>query len=222
MADGLGYTAGSGNTVFTDDLGASGHAQRIKVILGADGNNDGDVHTLNPMPTIPMRRAKPVAAAAAMTRPANVTAYTAGDAVSNNATAASVTPISFTAADQNDAPLIVYRCRIDSTDTGVQGKSFRVYLFSSDPTASTGVGAGDNGVWSQKKAGFIGTLVGTFKTFSDGSFAICVPEDGGLIVSTPASGAKTIYALLQTVDAFTPSANSTTFTLTLEIEQARA
>jgi hypothetical protein len=221
MADNLALTPGSGAVGAADDIGAGVLAQRIKIIHGVDGVNDGDVASTNPLPTVPLRRAKPIAAGSAMTRPANVTAYTAGDAVSNNATAGSVTAISFTAADQNDQPLIIYRCRIDSTDTGVAGKSFRVYLFSSDPTASTGVGGGDNAAWSQKKGGFVGTLVGTFKTFSDGSFALCMPEDGGLIVTTPTGGAKTLFALLQTIDAFTPSANSTTFTLTLEVEQAR-
>jgi hypothetical protein len=220
MADNVSITAGSGTSIAADDIGAGLLAQRIKLIHGADGVNDGDVATLNPLPTVPMPRLK-VVAAGAMARPANTTAYTANDAVSNNATAGSVAAISFTLADQNDQPLIVHRCRIDTTDTGVAGKSFRVYFFNSDPTASTGVGGGDNAAWSQKKAGFIGSMVGTFRTFSDGSFALCTSEDGPFIVAPPATGAKTIYALLQTLDAFTPSANSTTFTLTLEAQQGR-
>src|SRR5215469_1380655 len=48
-----------------------------------------------------------VVAATAMTRPANTTAYAPGDAVSNNATAASVTPVGFAAADVNNAPLLL-------------------------------------------------------------------------------------------------------------------
>ena len=48
-----------------------------------------------------------IATATAMTRPTNVTVYSAGDAVSNNATAASVTPISFPASDVNNAPLLL-------------------------------------------------------------------------------------------------------------------
>lgn len=163
-----------------------------------------------------------IAAASAYTRPANVTAYSANDAVSNNATAASVTAVSFTVSDTNDEPISVERIRIDTNDTGAAGASFRVYLFNSDPTASTGVGGGDNAAWSQKKAGFIGSFVGTFKTFSDGGLAICTPEDGSRAMTAPVSGAKTLFALLQTLTAFTPSANSTTFTLTLEALQGRA
>jgi hypothetical protein len=37
MADGVAITAGSGTTVLTDDCGASGHAQGIKIAYSADG-----------------------------------------------------------------------------------------------------------------------------------------------------------------------------------------
>lgn len=170
------------------------------------------------------------ATASAMTRPANTTAYTANDAVSNNATAGSVTAISFTVSDTNDDPISLERIRLLSTDTGIAGKTFRVWLFNSDPTASSGVGGGDNAAWSQKQAGFIGTMSNaattgsnsTFRTFSDGTGGVLTPDEGTRIITNPVSGAKTIFALIQTLDAFTPSANSTTFTLTLEGIQGRA
>lgn len=155
------------------------------------------------------------ATASAMTRPANTTAYSANDAVSNNGTAASVTAVSFTMSDTNDDPILLDSMLVMSTDTGVQGKNFRAYLFNADPTASSGVGGGDNAAWSQKQNGFIGTMVGSFKTFSDGSGAVLTPEDGQRIITKPVSGAQTLFALFQTIDAFTPSANSTTFTATL-------
>lgn len=37
MTDGVPITAGSGTTVATDDLGATGHAQRVKLMDGTDG-----------------------------------------------------------------------------------------------------------------------------------------------------------------------------------------
>jgi hypothetical protein len=49
MADDLGYTPGAGATVATDEVGGV-HYQRMKVTLGADGDNDGDVSAANPMP----------------------------------------------------------------------------------------------------------------------------------------------------------------------------
>ncbi|MGE5148605.1 MAG: hypothetical protein ACM3II_00670, partial [Rhodospirillaceae bacterium] len=105
-----------------------------------------------------------VAVAAALTRPANTTAYSAGDAVSNNATAASVTSIGFPASDVNNAPLLLTHLELLSTDTGpaTAGATFEVWLFNSDPTANSGVGGGDNAAFSQKQAGFIGRMQGTF------------------------------------------------------------
>jgi hypothetical protein len=163
-----------------------------------------------------------VAAASAYTRPANTTPYTANDAVSNNATIASVTAISLSLSDVNDDTITLERIRVMSTDTGVAGKAFRVWLFNSDPTANSGVQGGDNLAWSQKQAGFIGSMSGTFRAFQDGSGAVCVPDEGSRIITTPVSGAKTIFALLQTLNDFTPSANSTTFTLTAEGFQGAA
>jgi len=37
MADTVAITAGAGTTIATDDLGAAGHVQRVKAVLGADG-----------------------------------------------------------------------------------------------------------------------------------------------------------------------------------------
>lgn len=162
------------------------------------------------------------AAFSTLTRPANTTAYAANDAVSNNATAGSVTAQSATVADVNDDLILVERVRVLSTDTGTAGISFRVWLFNSDPTASSGVGGGDNAAWSQKQAGFVGTMSGTFRAASDGSVAVLVPDEGARIICKPVSGAKTLYALVQTLGAFTPSANSTTFDMTAEGIQGRA
>jgi len=159
-----------------------------------------------------------------VTRPANVTAYSAGDAVSNNATAASVTPLSFLASDVNNAPLLLTHVELLSPDTGpaTAAATFEVWLFNSDPTANSGVGGGDNAAFSQKQAGFIGRMQGTFIGASDGSMAICTPVEGSFIPTTPSSGGTTIYGLLKTLTAFTPSANSTTFTATLKGIQGRA
>lgn len=49
MADNLGYTPGTGATVAADDIAGIAY-QRIKVVIGADGTNDGDVSSANPLP----------------------------------------------------------------------------------------------------------------------------------------------------------------------------
>ena len=187
------------------------------------GGNAVPVGSANPSPA--KYFPKPiVVSATAMTRPANTTAYSAGDAVSNNATAPSVAPISFTASDIADAPLLLTHVEVLSTDTGpaTASATFEVWLFNSDPTANSGVSGGDNAAFSQKMAGFVGRMQGTFIAASDGSMAICTPVEGSFISTTPSPGGTTIYALLKTLTAFTPSANSTTFTATLKGIQGRA
>ena len=42
MADNLGYTEGAGSQVATDEIGGL-HHQRVKLTLGGDGVNQGDV-----------------------------------------------------------------------------------------------------------------------------------------------------------------------------------
>lgn len=50
MADNLQVTQGTGTTVAADEIAGVLH-QRIKMVIGADGVNDGDVSLTNPMPT---------------------------------------------------------------------------------------------------------------------------------------------------------------------------
>ncbi len=162
------------------------------------------------------------ATGATTTRPANQTPYAVGDAVSDNATAGSVTAKSVTISDVTNDLVSVERIRLVSTDTGVAAKAFRVWLYNADPTASSGVVGGDNAAFSNKMNGFIGTLSGTFRAFSDGSVAVLVPDEGARLITAPTSGAATLYYQMQTLDIFTSSANSTTFIPTFEAFQGAA
>lgn len=169
---------------------------------------------------------------ATLTRPANTTAYTAGDSISDNATAGSVTAlVSGNISDVNNDPIFISDILISSTDTGLAGKKIRAYVYNSDPTASTGVGAGDNAAFSNKRAGYLGSFMGWMETgFSDGTVGRLVPcfnetnntQAGGFIVVPPVSGARTLYIQYQAVEAFTPSANSTTIIGTARGWQGRA
>lgn len=172
-----------------------------------------------------------VAAFSTLTRPANTTGYTGNDSISDNATAGSVTALSATVSDVNDDPFFIADILINSTDTGLAGKKLRANVFNADPTSSSGVGAGDNVAYSQKKNGYIGTFVGTMESgFSDGSVGRLVPSfrdtnytpAGGFVAAKPTSGAKTLYIQYVAEEAFTPSANSTTIIGTARGWQARA
>lgn len=163
------------------------------------------------------------AAVTQLARPANVTAYSVGDAISNNATAGSVAALSATVSDTNDDPINITEMLLDTNDTGLAAScQIRAYLYNSDPTASSGVGGGDNAAFSNKKAGFIGTMIGTFRAFSDGGKARLFPEEGSYIIAPPGSGAKTVWVQYEARSGFAPSANSTTIDATLKGFQGRA
>ena len=169
------------------------------------------------------------------TRPANTTAYAAGNSISNNTVAGSVTALSATVSDTNDDPITLTDILLVTTDTGAAGKRIRAYVYNSDPTANTGVGAGDGAAFANKHAGYIGSFSGMLETgFSDGAVGRLVPTfndsaasptpnapAGGLIVVKPVLGAKTLFIQLQAVDSFTP-VSASTWTPTVRGFQGRA
>lgn len=125
MADGVAITAGSGTNIFTDDLGASGHAQRIKLIHGVDGTNDGDVAKSNPLPTYNYGRSSTVSVTPTVS---TTPAYTAKDVAGGKMTFSSALD-STTLSGILDS--IVIRCK------SVQTTGFKLALFSDDPSNST-------------------------------------------------------------------------------------
>lgn len=149
-----------------------------------------------------------------LTRPANTTTYTALDSISNHATPASVSANAIDLSDLNDAPIDLTEILLEATDTGpgTAAARIRMHLFRSNPTSNSGVAGGDNLAWSNKKAGWFGSFLGTMRLFADGSAGILVPEEGSFRIANPATGAKTFWWQLQAVDGFVPSANSTIFT----------
>jgi hypothetical protein len=210
--------------VATDNDGAR-NFQYVKIVYGADGvyTKVGAASTGNQLPVRGEGRFIE-AAFGTLTRPANTTAYSSNDAVSNNATAGSVTAQTATVADANDNPIAIERIRVSTNDTGpgVAGIAFQAWVFQSDPTASSGVGGGDNAAFSQKRAGLIGTFTGLFFPTSDGSFAVLTPDQGVRAIAKPVSGAATLFVVWKTLGPFTPSANSTTYVATIEGFQGRA
>jgi hypothetical protein len=155
------------------------------------------------------------AASGTLTRPANTTAYTANDEVS----ATSPASLSVTVSDANDQPVTLERIRVSSTDTaiGTAAGSLRVWVYNGATTAGT-----DNAAFSTAKANYIGSFSGTLRTASDGSIGVLVPDEGSRIITLPASGAQTLQLRVQTLTAFTPSANSTTLDFTVEGFRGRA
>lgn len=157
--------------------------------------------------------------ATAMARPADTTVYTSGDAIANSATAGSVTPIAFACADISAQPFRIERLLLRTTDTGLAAsRTVRAYVYkgSAAPTAASG----DNAAMTvPAPSDLIGTLTGTFIAASGGGYADLRPETGPDILAFPT--AQTVWVLLQSIDGFTPSANSTTITGTMQGVQER-
>lgn len=232
MADKTSYHISADAPVTMKDMGDGTYGVVTPVILTTGGISIGkvDIDQTTPGTTngVQVNAALPAGtneigkvgfrlinvAASALTRPANTTAYSANDSISDNSTAGSVTANSVNLSDINDAPIDLTEVLLASTDTGpgTAGIQIRIHLFNADPTASSGVGGGDNAAWSNKQNGWFGSMSGTMRAFSDGSKGRLVPDEGVDIKAFPATGATNIWWQLQTLGAFTPSANSTTFT----------
>src|SRR6185503_2896796 len=104
-------------------------------LLVSPASGGGAASPANPLPTASVPRVIDVAFTV-LTRPANTTAYAAGDSISDNATAGSVTALPATASDVNDAPMVLTHLKLETTDTGFGGQTIRAYVYNSDPTAN--------------------------------------------------------------------------------------
>lgn len=166
-----------------------------------------------------------VNASANFNRPANTTAYASGQGVMNSTTAASVASMAFAVANgnavtQSKATLAIRRCRIKKTSTTVTVSSFRLHLYISDPTASSGNTAGDGAAFSVKDTSgliYLGSMdVTTMEAGNDSAIGWGVPNVGSEINVVPTSA--NIYGLLEARAAYVPT-SAETFTVNLEAWQ---
>jgi hypothetical protein len=159
---------------------------------------------------------------ATFTRPADTATYAPGDLVANGTAAGSVVPMSWTAARVAGGSGMVRRARLKKSGTAVTAANFRLHLYGSDPSASTGITNGDNGAWLTKQAGYLGSfdldMSGVNgRVFSDAAEVIGPPTVGSDVTFSLASG-QTVYGLLEARAAYTP-ASAEVLTVELEILQ---
>ena len=156
-------------------------------------------------------------------RPANATQYASGDLIANDTTAASVVPLTFTAARIEAGSFVVRRARLHKDDADITAANFRLHLFSTDPTG-TAPTAGDNGALELNSMA-AGSYLGYFDFNMTSSPDIqnsdielaAAPAVGTDIVVKLSSG-KVIYGLLEARGTYTP-ASGEVFTVTLEVLQ---
>lgn len=153
---------------------------------------------------------------ATFTRPANTTAYTAGDVVSDNAsTTTPITLADVVEADGGSGNIVAARL---STNVVSLTPRIRVHLFN----AATATVSADNAARRETYANaslrlgyfdFAAMISGADTGNSDMSYA----QNMALAVPIKAaSTSTTIYAVLETLDGFTP-ASGQSFTLTLTV-----
>ncbi|MDB5725476.1 MAG: hypothetical protein JWQ16_2230 [Novosphingobium sp.] len=150
---------------------------------------------------------------AAFTRPANTTAYAAGDIVANSATAGSVVVPALAVSPIPGAAVKITRVLISKTNPVLTNAQFRVHLFLGAPVVSSGDNAAIN------IAGVAATPIGTVdvtvdQAYGDGSLGDAVAA----LVADLADGVRQLFAVIEALAAYTPTSGET-FTLTLETER---
>ena len=148
-----------------------------------------------------------------ITRPANTTAYTAGDGVG---TGTSVVSTLSNAARQNSGGGRILAVRLFKSGTTVTSATFTVLFFNTAPTD-----VADNAAFNllyAESSRFVGSVALSTMTVqgSGGGFAFSAPNPS--IWYTTASGSKALYAVIIATAGYTP-ASAETFTLSVTVEQ---
>jgi len=176
----------------------------------ADPNLKASVDAINTKQTDGNQKAQPVDAAGintsaiyrtfnkTVTRPANQTVYAAGDVIGD--VAATLDTISDVAKAAGYGVCIT-NIRIQTTDTGLSGKTIRVHILNDSDTPIT-----DNAAFAigdaTKRRGYIDIEMGTGNLAKEGQ------AQGENLIINPV--ARAVYFILETTEGFTPSADSTT------------
>ncbi len=149
-------------------------------------------------------------------RPANTTAYAAGQLMANSVSAASVVAVPLPAARLNGGTGLIPRVDLAKSDPSLTNASFRVHLYSAAPTSAAGDGVAysTNGTLT-----FLDTFdVNMVKSFTDGAKGVGVPSAGTAAIFAAAAGSQNLYALVEALAAYTP-ASGEVFTITLQVLQ---
>lgn len=198
-------------------------AQRITAMFGTAGSASSNVLSVQGIASgtnlAVVSNNSEIKASATFTRPADTTAYAAGDLVANSTTAGSVVAMSFTSMVRTAGDCVrLERARLTKTGTSLTNAQFRLHLFEDVPVPSVGDNAAfqtSNALSTTKVLNYIGSFSFTLdRSGSDGASGRAVPDTTFPITTSPVSG-TTLYGLLEATAAYTP-ANAEVFVLTLE------
>ena len=151
-----------------------------------------------------------------LTRPANTTAYVAGNLIANNTVAASLSVPSFTATPGVGGNGTIKKLRLYTDKTsGMNGVTIQIDLWSAAPTFTNG----DGGVFAVAtgSANWLGRFTVTLVQVGDGAYFAAIPDVGNAVEFALASG-QSIFWTMQAMTGFTP-ASGQHFTVVPEIVQ---
>lgn len=149
---------------------------------------------------------------ASVTRPADATAYAAGDLVANSTTAGAVTPLELFGATRAAGEAVrIERVRLRKSGVGLTNAAFRVHLFRKAPVVSVG----DNGAFNASGVLALADIeghVGTVDLVMDTAAAIGargagLPSSGAGMTCESAGTAgheTSLWALIEARGAYTP------------------
>ncbi|WP_230769541.1 hypothetical protein [Sphingomonas sp. Leaf4] len=204
----------------------SGNAPVAAMAFGPNGGEAAHVAADTPLPAYMPGGLTVVSAM--LVRPADTTAYVAGDLVANSVNAAGVAPIELADVTRAGVEAIrIERVRLRKTSPALVGAVFRVHLFRRVPVVTAGDNAAfDNGAGLLSLADITG-YVGSADIIMDRAAAIgaigvgLVNGGGGITCETGAVVGKerSLWALIEARGAYTPTSGET---FVLMIEGARS
>lgn len=149
-------------------------------------------------------------ASASITRPDNTDAYTANDVISNSTSAptvmtfSNVLPTDYNSASGSGFTILGVRLRIDANAVPSGMAGFRLHLYNAAPTAIN-----DNAAFnlpSADRSKYLGYI--TISTPVDIGDTLWAEDDNVNFSGALASGSTSLYGILETLGAFTPSSQT--------------
>lgn len=209
MADNIPVTAGSGTNVATDDIGGT-HHQRVKLSLGADGTaNDavagaGAVGTgvqrvtlASDDPAVAVLSRSVVTSSTSYTRPADTTAYAAGDAFSNSTSSPAVLTFTNVVPASGKGAIIASVDVVSSAAPSLPLQGV-LHLFDTAPTA-----VNDNAAWTVSDAQMLTHIAAIpFQCRTIGANSHVHVDCAKAFTSV---GGTSIFGLVEVTNAYTPA-----------------
>ena len=152
-----------------------------------------------------------------ITRPANTTAYAADDQIGGTTTAMiQFSNVATLASDGKDSSGYILGLTVATSDTGMIGKMLRLVLYdgSFDYSVSDNIGHSEGSI-PHLKAVVDQIDVPIVNVTAGGAYGKCILTN--LRIPYKTNGQNSLYGILTTKEAFTPSANSTQIYLKITV-----